>query len=153
MIDATHHGTTPVFISHTLPAGVHLRLTDNCQLSRFHACVQLGEALSIAGGFSPSVLSSMPAVFTAGVAGPLQAFLSQGTPRHHALAEDRETCSMILADYAPDQPYRKTYLAFRAALEAEATAAAAWLHEDQQQVMLDKLRVLSEFKQRLEEQR
>lgn len=117
------------------------------------ASLQLGDALSIASSFSPSVLAFMPAVFTAGVAAPLQEFLSQGTPRHQALAEDRETCNIILAEYTPDQPYRKTYLAFRSALQAEASAAAAWLHGGQQQEMLEKLRVLSEFKQRLEEQR
>lgn len=115
--------------------------------------MQLGDALNLARSFTPAVLSSMPAVFTAGVAGPLESFLLEGANRHHALSEDTSMCHSIAEDYAAGQLYRKTYLAFRDALHSEATAASAWLHGSQQQEMLEKLRVLTEFKQRWEEQR
>lgn len=129
---------------------------SNFQCPTATACVslvQLAEALKVATSFTPAVLSSMPAVFTAGVSGPCQDFQSHGTTKLQALEEDRAMCGDILASHKRDQGYRKTYLAFRDALESDAAAAAAWLNGAAQQEMLEKLRVLNEFKLRWEEQR
>jgi hypothetical protein len=142
--------------------------------------LQLAEALQLARSLPPSVLNSLPSVFTAGLDGTLQEFLSAAVAMHEGLKADKELLISMASDYAAEltaggsssgfggssssrksgaaaaaaeSHYRRPYLAFRAALGSCASDAHAWLQDKQQREMIARLEGLCQIKQQLEDKK
>jgi hypothetical protein len=122
------------------------------------------------------VLNSLPSVFTAGLDGTLQEFLSAAVAMHEGLKADKELLVSMASDYAAElaaagsssgsrsragvaaaaaaeSHYRRPYLAFRAALGSCASDAHAWLQDKQQREMIARLEGLCQIKQQLEDKK